>query len=490
MLPVSQVLSGQDFANSHLFREKSECRFQPKHPRQSERGHAQTKHLEEAPISKSYSADVTVSTVHVANSRRACHTRVMSKGTTEMISGAVRDIEPELRELFTKIVERDPHEAVKMLEPYPDEFVVKMLELLNPAAALKILQRFNLSRRETILATASSETTQQWMRNQTYPERTVGRLMQPPLAVFRPTTTVAEATEQIRRLARKAIITYAFVTDEEDKLLGVVVMRDMLLAQREQRLEEIMLKDPFYLTPDMSLTDAMRAVLVRHYPVYPVCEKSAQLIGLVRGQMLFEAQAVELSAQPGEMVGVETEERLTTPWSRSLRFRHPWLQVNLFCGLLAAVVVGLFEHTIDRIIALAVFLPVLIGQAANTGVQALAVCLRGITLGDLRAGKERLLLVKEALLGTFNGALTGVTGGVAMFIFATMVKSPQALMLSFVVFLAITISCCFSGVAGAVVPLVMKKLGADPAMASSIVVTTFTDVGCLLVFLGLAAVMI
>jgi magnesium transporter len=365
-----------------------------------------------------------------------------------------------------------------------------MLELLNPAAALKILQRFDSSRRETILATASPETTRQWMRNQTYPERTVGRLMQPPLAVFHPTTTVAEATEQIRRLARKTIITYAFVTDEEEKLLGVVVMRDMLLAQRAQRLEEIMLRDPFYLRPEMSLTEAMRAVLVRHYPVYPVCEKSGQLIGLVRGQMLFEAQAVELSAQPGEMVGVETEERLTTPWARSLKFRHPWLQVNLFCGLLAAVVVGLFEHTIDRIIALAVFLPVLIGQAANTGVQALAVCLRGITLGDLRAGKERLLLVKEAMLGTFNGALTGVTGAIAMFVFATMVKSTEALMLSFVVFLAITISCCFSGVAGAIVPIALKKLGADPAMASSIVVTTFTDVGCLLVFLGLAAVLI
>ena len=140
----------------------------------------------------------------------------MSKSTTEISSGAVRDIEPELRELFTKIVERDPREAVKMLQPYPDEFVLKMLELLNPAAALKILQRFDLSRRETILATATSETTQQWMRNQTYPELTVGRLMQPPLAVFRPTTTVAEATGQIRRLAKKTIITYAFVTDEEE----------------------------------------------------------------------------------------------------------------------------------------------------------------------------------------------------------------------------------------------------------------------------------
>jgi magnesium transporter len=137
----------------------------------------------------------------------------------EIESGAIREIEPEVRTLFTKLVERDPHEAAKMLEPYPDEFVVQMLELLNPASALKILQRFNASRRQTILATASPETNKQWMRNQTYPERTIGRLMQPPLAVFRPQTTIAEATEQIRRLARKTIITYGFVTDEQEKLL-------------------------------------------------------------------------------------------------------------------------------------------------------------------------------------------------------------------------------------------------------------------------------
>jgi magnesium transporter len=101
-----------------------------------------------------------------------------------------------------------------------------------------------------------------------------------------------------------------------------------------------------------------------------------------------------------------------------------------------------------------------------------------------------MLLIKEMLLGTFNGALTGVTGGIAMFIFATMVKSPAAVMLGVVVFLATTISCLISGVAGAMVPLVLKKFGADPAMASSIVVTTFTDVGCLAVFLGLATVLI
>src|SRR5438046_10459370 len=223
----------------------------------------------------------------------------MSESTKEIALSAVREIGAEPRDLFTKVVERDPHEAVKMLEPYPDEFVVQMLELLNPASAINILQRFGPPRRQTILATASPETDQQWMRNQTYPERTIGRLMQPPSAVFHPQTTVAEATEQIRHLAKKAIITYGFVTDEQENLLGVIVMRDLLLAQGNQRLEEIMLANPFYLTPEMPFTEAMRAGLVRHYPVYPVCHNRGRLIALLRRQTVVEAEPMQLSAQPG-----------------------------------------------------------------------------------------------------------------------------------------------------------------------------------------------
>lgn len=410
----------------------------------------------------------------------------MNERPGEIATSAVREIEPELRELFTKVVEREPREAVKMLESYPDDFVVRMLELLNPALAQDVLACFSVQRRQAILATASPELHQQWMRNQTYPEHSIGRLMQPPLAVFHPQTTIAEATEQIRRLTPKAIITYGFVTNDQEKLLGVVVMRDILLAQSSQRLEEIMLTNPFYLTPDMSLTQAMKAVLVRHYPVYPVCDNSGRLIGLLRGQMLFEAQAVELSAQPGSMVGVEKEERLTTPWSRSLKFRHPWLQINLFAGFIAAAVVGYYQDTIDRIVALAAFLPVLIGQSSNTGVQTLAVALRGMTLGELKSGRERKLVVKETLLGSVNGALTGVSAAIGMFVFAMMLKSSAAFMLAVVVFLAMTVSCLLSGIAGATVPLGLKKFGADPATASSIVVTTITDVCTLAVFLGLA----
>jgi magnesium transporter len=307
---------------------------------------------------------------------------------------------------------------------------------------------------------------------------------------FRPETTIAEATEQIRRLTRHAIITYGFVTDENEKLLGVIVMRDMLLGRPEQEMQEIMLRDPFYLQPGMTLTEAMNAVLARHYPVYPVCDGAGKLVGLLRGQMLFEAQAVELSAQPGSMVGVEKQERLTTHWLRSLRFRHPWLQVNLISGFIAAAVVGYFQDTIDRILVLAVFVPVLIGQSSNTGVQTLSVALRGMTLGELHSGRARTLVAKETWLGFLNGLLTGVTAGIGMFVFATLQKNPQAWLLSLVVFLAVTGSCLLSGICGALVPLTMRRFGADPVTASSIVLTTITDVASLAVFLGLATWMI
>jgi magnesium transporter len=396
-----------------------------------------------------------------------------------------------IKALLPVLIESAPSEAAKMLEPYPDDFAVQMLGLLNPSLAQEVLACFSSERRQRIFAAASAETRRQWMRNEAYPENTVGRMMEAPLAVYRPETTIAEATEHLRQLAKRAFITYLFVVDAGGRLRGVVVMREMLLSENaQQRLDEIMIPNPFALTPEMPLADAMKATVTRHFPVYPVCDAAGRLVGLVRGQMLFEAQAVELSAQPGSMVGVEKEERLNTPWQRSLKFRHPWLQLNLLTAFVAAAVVGIFEETIDRIVVLAVFLPVLAGQSGNTGCQALAVALRGITLGELKEGKAKALVTKEALLGLLNGALVGLTAGIGMFVYATMQKNPAALKLGLCVLLAMTASCVLSGVFGALVPLGLKRLGADPATASSIFLTTATDVASMGTFLGLATLLI
>ena len=186
------------------------------------------------------------------------------------------------------------------------------------------------------------------------------------------------------------------------------------------------------------------------------------------------------------MVGVDKEERLATPWLRSLKFRHPWLQLNLLTAFLAAAVVGFFQGTIDKLVILAAFLPVLAGQSGNTGCQALAVTLRGMTLGELQKGRERALVMKECLLGFLNGALVGVTAGIGMFIFARMQKNPDAFLLATIVMFAMTMSCIVSGISGALIPLTLRRLGADPATASSIFLTTATDVASMGLFLGLA----
>jgi magnesium transporter len=207
---------------------------------------------------------------------------------------------------------------------------------------------------------------------------------------------------------------------------------------------------------------------------------------MVKGQVLFEQQAFEISAQAGSMVGVEKEERLATPWPRSWLMRHPWLQLNLLTAFIAAAVVGVFEQTLAQIVVLAVFLPVLAGQSGNTGCQALAVTLRGMTLGELRADKTVQLVAKEALLGALNGFVVGLVAGAAMWFYAGSQGNPQAIQLGVIVAIAMSIACMVSGISGALIPLTMKRLGADPATASSIFLTTATDVVSMGAFLGLA----
>jgi magnesium transporter len=395
--------------------------------------------------------------------------------------------EPTLAEELSRLA---PEEGARRLATLPEAQVAEILGALRPALAEDLLIALGDERRRAVLAAAPVEEGRQWARNLTYPDASVGRLMEPPQPRFGPQQTVAETTARIRELVKSVFVTYGFVTDPDGVLLGVVTMRDLLLADEQARLEDVMLRDPFALRPELPLVDAARQVVARHFPVYPVCDEAGRLVGTVRGRTLFEQQALEISAQAGAMVGVEKEERLATPWPRSLRFRHPWLQLNLFTAFLAAAVVGIFQGTIDRLVVLAVFLPVLAGQSGNTGCQALAVTLRGLTLGELRRGDASRLVAKEALLGLLNGALVGVTAGFGMWLVARAQGQPQALVLGGVVFAAMAASCVVSGLAGALIPLTLRRFGADPATASSIFLTTATDVASMGLFLSLATLLV
>jgi magnesium transporter len=383
--------------------------------------------------------------------------------------------------------ELDADSAVARLTPLPDETIARLLHDLGPGRAVAILDRFGADRRRQIALAAGQHEGEKWLAGQHWPQGSVGRLMEPPPAVFAAEATVAEVIETLRPIVSHTLVTYVFVVDAERHLTGLVAFRELAFAKPEQRLSEIMVARPFSLRPYSDVINAMREVVSRHYPVYPVCDDEDHLLGVVRGAVLFEEQAFEISAQAGSMVGVEKEERLTTPWQRALKFRHPWLQLNLVTAFIAAAVVGLFQDTVNRIVILAVFIPVLSGQCSNTGCQALAVTLRGMTLGELKAGRGRELMLKEAWLGFLNGSLTGLVAGAGMFWLAHHQQRAQALVLAAITFVAMAGSCAMSGLAGAAVPMGLKRLGADPATASSIFLTTATDVVSMGLFLGLAA---
>ena len=393
-------------------------------------------------------------------------------------------------DLTDEVKSRSHARAAEKLANVGGEDIARELMHLSPGFAQDVLAALPTDARERATTAAPPEVARQWQRNSLYDPGTVGRMMEPVVAAYPPHARVGEVVEELRALVTRALITYVYVLDEDEHLLGIVTMRDLLFSERERSLEEVMLRGAFALHAAMDLKDAMRLVLDRHYPVYPVVDAERHLIGLVRGQSMFEAQAIEITLQAGSMVGVEKEERLATPWIHSLKLRHPWLQLNLLTAFLAAAVVGLFQDTLDRLVILALFLPVLAGQSGNTGCQALAVTLRGMTLGELKPGTERPLVMKETWVGCLNGIGVGVAAAVGMFITASGQNQDQPWMLAFVVFLAMIASCMASGISGAIIPLTLKRMGLDPATASSIFLTTATDVVSMGMLLGLATILV
>jgi magnesium transporter len=383
-----------------------------------------------------------------------------------------------------------PEDAAARIAGFTGAEIVAILSRQRAAFAQDVLAVLPVESRARALTAAPDEVSRQWQRNALYERGTVGRMMEPVIGAYGPEETVGDTIESLRELVKMAFITYIYVLDRSERLLGIVTMRDLLFSEHNKTLSEVMLRDPFALQAAMPLADAMRTVLDRHFPVYPVTDADGRLRGLVRGQTMFEAQTVEISLQAGSLVALDKEERISTHWWRSLKLRHPWLQFNLLTAFAAAAVVGLFQDTIDRLVILALFLPVLAGQSGNTGCQALAVTLRGMTLGEMKPGTARPLVAKETWVGCLNGAGVGLAAAAGMYVTAVGQHQQQPFMLAFVVFAAMVFSCIASGLSGALVPITMKRMGFDPATASSIFLTTATDCVSMGTLLLLATILV
>jgi magnesium transporter len=385
-----------------------------------------------------------------------------------------------------RLISLAPADAAKLVAAEPDTVAVNLLIRLNQSLAREVLLALSDERRAQLLAAAPADYREQWSRNANYPDNSVGHLMRPAVGALPENMPVTVAIEQVRHLTRRDPITYLFATDRHDRLTGVVVLRDLFLASPERTLAEIMIQPPFFLRPDMTLLEAMRATVSRHYPVYPVCDEGGHLLGLVRGQALFEKQAYLISAQPGAMEGVRAQERLSTKWRDSFRLRQPWLQLNFALSLVSVLIVGFFHDAIQQLIVLAAFLSVISAQARNSGAQTMAITLRGLSTGEWHNGRTGRVLAKEIALGTLNGALVGVLCAL-LIVWLTRGTNVSHWSLGLLTLGSMAGSCGFSGLCGVLIPLGLRAIGADPALAASIIMTTIATVVSQTVFLGLAA---
>jgi len=297
--------------------------------------------------------------------------------------------------------------------------------------------------------------------------------------------TVEQAIIELRDLSQRLEqMFYVYVVDRRGHLVGVLSMRDLILAKPDKLLSEVMRPRVSSMPASMHKEEVARLFRKHNYLAMPVVDDEHRLLGIITIDDVMSVMQDEATEDVQKMFGAGAEERLTSPWSFSFRKRVWWLMVNLGTAFLAAAVISRFENSIKALPILAAYLTIVSGMGGNAGAQAMAVAIRGIALGQVDKNRFRQLVKREFLVGLFTGLIVGLaTACIAMITHHTQ----QGVVLGLVIWVALVFNHINACVTGVSIPFIMKKLGFDPAQSSSIIATTFTDCGGFLATLGLAS---
>lgn len=385
-------------------------------------------------------------------------------------------------ERAAEILSRLPDEtaAALLLHPSMDK-AVEAIQELDPDDAADIVGEMNRPQRDVFLE-ALGEAGDVIEELLDYSEDTAGGLMTPEVMAVRRQWTVAEAIDAIRRRAAELEqIYYTYVVDRDDVLTGVVTMRDLILASPVTLIDEVTERDVASVSVDTDQETVASMISNLNLLALPVVDCKGRLVGIVTVDDVIDVIHEEASEDIQRLVGAGADERTDSPFFYALRMRLPWLLVNLATAFAAAAVVGLFESTIAKLTLLAIYMPVVAGQGGNTGAQTLAVLIRGLSLGEVPVGQGRRVVLRELGLGIANGIVVGlVTAAIAQL---TSGRPILGAVIGVAMVLNMALACAF----GALIPLALRRAGLDPAQASSIFLTTVTDIVGFGVFLGLAA---
>jgi magnesium transporter len=352
-------------------------------------------------------------------------------------------------------------ETLAALDP---DLAAEIVDELDDDDAADILGELDRSRQEQILAAVEDRTeVDQLLR---YDEETAGGLMTTHMVTVSDTVTAAQALEEIRRQSQEVEDFYqVFVVDADHRLVGFLPFKDLVISPPDRPVRSFMEEADIYVTPELDQEEVARLMARYNLATVAVVNERGQLLGQVTFDDVIDVVEAETTEDLLQFGGVSADEDLGAGWQTAVRSRLPWLSINLFTAFLAGGVVYLFQHTIQHTLALAVWMPVIAGMGGNAGTQALAVTVRRLALGLIPVSHFSRVVGKEIVVGITNGIVMGLAVGTVAAVLG-------------------------AGFAGAFIPILLERTGIDPAVASSIFVTTFTDVCGFLLLLGLAGMVL
>lgn len=407
-----------------------------------------------------------------------------------------KGLEPaEVRKLFEILFSaRRAEKTLKELPPellpdilalIDDERVARLIARADPDDAVTFIDSLPEQRREAVMSLLDPERRDEVRELISYPEGTVGRIMNTDFMALPPSTTAQGAIDKIRERGELESFFYLYVVDDANKLVGVVPIRNLVIAPPDRTLSEMMIAEPIHADVFMDQEAAARLVAKYELLALPIVDEGGHLEGIITVDDVIDIINEESTEDMYKMAGLAEEDRVFTPVARSVRMRLPWTIVNLLTATLAASVVGFFEGTLHELIALVTFMPIIAGVGGNGATQTATVIIRAIALGELEFASAWKAVVKQVSVNICLGLAAGAVIATA----ALLWKGNPFLGLVLAGAMIINLGLV-AGLSGAVIPLMLQALKFDPALGSGIVVTCLTDAFGFLAFLGLATIFI
>ena len=418
-------------------------------------------------LQKQHPADLAQIFSELPDKDREAAFSLLAERNGRLAMEAISELGPEAGAAL--LATRSAEEIAKLAQEIPSDDAAALIDYLPEELSAAVLDR--MRPKESGVVENLLE----------YDEQTAGRIMNPHVFALNEDMTVGEAITELQNNRDVEMVFYLYVVDDRKHLVGVVSLRRLLLVSPETPLKRIMTADLMSARVDMDQEEVARQVAAYNLLAIPVVDEENKLVGIITVDDVIDVIKDEATEDIYRLAGVAGDERAFTPAGESLRKRLPWLGINLATAFLAAGVVALFEKQIGLFPFLAVFMPIVAGMGGNAGTQTLTVIVRGIALGELTWSNSRKALMKEAAVGIGNGLALGVLA--ALIVWVTR-GNP---MLGVVLAMAMIINMFVAATAGTLVPLGLRAANVDPALASSVFITTMTDVFGFFSFLGLAA---